>query len=856
MAENDGPRASYVDLATEHRRRSGFAQSPLATIGTSPLDAERGYLAVPTLSGRSIEIGLLRSTIASVGRGPSGALILLMGESGVGKTALAEWCLATAAGHDFEFVTAHATCEPFHAGMSFFPMQELARRLTSEGQTIQHLVAEGFGRNSNEAQTALRAFDDETEPAERRERLMATYANAFIAKARGSGARPVALFLDDVERIDTPSVDALTVLVSRLDEAQILIVGALRSDIVAADSEHPVRLLLERVRRGQRNQSLLDVRPVDESAMCEIVTQLLGSNVAVPEQFLRRLFVETEGNPMYVKEVIRALRETPGPNGEPQLRQYQDGTWSFDHSTELWDVPQSIEDAIADRLRPLSPLEREVLDAAAVIANPGRRCRYDTLLRVTGRTEDDVLRALDGLMGQDLLADSRAAVDTLEFRHNKVREVVYTQLTGIRRTRLHAQVADVLEDQRDVIPPDEWELAIGSQLLAARKYDGAAPHLLRAGKTALRLQAGQEAADYFRKALDAFEKSNATDPRKLADVRLLLGESLKLASQLDAALRQLELVVSAGDSPAATRWALNHIGDIYKMREETTRALDYYAKCETAATEAGDLELCAEVSADLAELHMRESERLAGRDTTAAAQHAERYKYYLDLETKYVADSTSQAAKARSYRNRAKYARAHGDPSSALELYEKSLQHMDAGVASHEFLIPYAKALRLAGRSAEATEQVESVLAWSKQIGALRSEAIARQYLGLLTMEQWIAQRADANAGPPNSALLERARDQLTRALKLHHEVNFRQGYRETAVDLFELELHEGNYAAAVAGLASVDTGDSTNPTLSGDALVAAAVAQLEANGEGERASRIRALAHDLRPQASDDQSL
>lgn len=167
-----------------------------------------------------------------------------------------------------------------------------------------------------------------------------------------------------------------------------------------------------------------------------------------------------------------------------------------------------------------------------MIANPGRRCRYDTLLRVTGRTEDDVLRALDGLMGQDLLADSRAAVDTLEFRHNKVREVVYTQLTGIRRTRLHAQVADVLEDQRDVIPPDEWELAIGSQLLAARKYDGAAPHLLRAGKTALRLQAGQEAADYFRKALDAFEKSNATDPRKLADVRLLLGKSLSLQVNL------------------------------------------------------------------------------------------------------------------------------------------------------------------------------------------------------------------------------------------------------------------------------------------------------------------------------------
>ena len=230
-----------------------------------------------------------------------------------------------------------------------------------------------------------------------------------------------------------------------------------------------------------------------------------------------------------------------------------------------------------------------------MIANPGRRCRYDTLLRVTGRTEDDVLRALDGLMGQDLLADSRAAVDTLEFRHNKVREVVYTQLTGIRRTRLHAQVADVLEDQRDVIPPDEWELAIGSQLLAARKYDGAAPHLLRAGKTALRATGRSRGSRLFSKGARCVREVERHRSAKACRCAPPPRQVAKLASQLDAALRQLELVVSAGDSPAATRWALNHIGDIYKMREETTRALDYYAKCETAATEAGDLELCAEV---------------------------------------------------------------------------------------------------------------------------------------------------------------------------------------------------------------------------------------------------------------------
>jgi hypothetical protein len=122
-------------------------------------------------------------------------------------------------------------------------------------------------------------------------------------------------------------------------------------------------------------------------------------------------------------------------------------------------------------------------------------------------------------------------------------------------------------------------------------------------------------------------------------------------------------------------------------------------------------------------------------------------------------------------------------------------------------------------------------------------------------MEQWLANRAVAPANPPDTTLLERARDELTRALRLHHEVNFRQGYRETAVDLFELELHEGHYAAAIAILSRVDISEPAGAPLLDDALVATAVAQLEANGEDERASRIRALAQELRRPSNDVRS-
>jgi predicted ATPase len=762
--------------------------------------------------------------LADVKHGAPGKAVLLSGESGAGKTVLAEWLVAQA--HESGFSCARATCEPFHAGMSFFPISELSRRLAGPASTVQELVEGGYGRNSNEANAAARAFDDTTDPAVKREYVMATFANAVVAKAAIS-KQPLVLFLDDAERIDSASVDALIVLLSRLDEARVLLLAAFREDVVAADKEHPLRSAIDRARRGAGNVQLIEVHPLPSSEFAALVGSFLDGAQDLPELFLRRLLRETEGNPLHVREVIRALRSPQADSG-PRISKRDDGTWDFGASSDLWDVPQSIEDAIASRLAPVTDRQRSILEAAAVI---GRQFQFKTLAAVTGMNEQDLLEDLDELVSLDLLSESQDS-DSISFTHGKVGEVVKGQLTGLRRTRLHAQVADVLDQQRDLYPPGEWESAMGEHLLKARKYDAASPYLIQAGERLLSGQAGQEASVFFRNAVEALEKSNAPDPKKLAEVRLKLGESLKLASQLDAALRELELVSASADSEMARRWALDHIGDIFKMRDRIDEALDYYGRCESLAFAANDRELVAELAADLAELHMREAERLAGLDAQAASQHEAEYKRYLDIETEYVDDSSSKEARSRSLRNRAKYARAHDDPKAAISLYEESLALQDRGVASHQFIIPYAKALRLVGRADDALTQVELVLDWSRQIGALRSEAIARQYRGLLLMERALG---DSQEDQRSKDLVE-ARRELEKALLLHEETGFRQGFRETSVDLFELEVEEGHWDAAIVRLHS----GAIFPGISADkALVRAVLAQLEANGESDRSHRI-----------------
>ena len=782
----------------------------------------------PDIYGRDTEIRQMQDILDSVIADGVGGFVVLAGDSGVGKTVLVEQLLYRASETCF---IARATCESFSSGMSFFPIQEIMRRV-SEPDSVEGLISRVFGVGSAEELVAHRAFLDEGEPTTRREYLMATFANVAVARARAVGGG-VVIFVDDLERVDPASVDALTILVSRLSEAPIMLVTAARSDVVAADAAHPALGLLERVRRGRANQRLISLRPLAEEHMRRLLGLMLDGPFDLPAGFLARLYAETDGNPLFVREVVRSLRESQHGDTRPALHMV-DGRWVLDPSAVLWEIPGSIEDAVATRLRPLTEQQAMLVESAAVI---GRRFRFETLETVGEVDEDALFDELEALERLDVIREVASTEGLFEFSNGKIRDVAYARLTGMRKRRLHRRVAEVLFAQRDLFDRAQWEVLVGEHLYAARRFEDAAPHLIAAADDALSVMATHDAAARYRRAIECLEKAEHMDAERVSEIRLQLGEALKLSGLLIPAQQELEKVRQSLGSPRAARWALNHLGDIARMREDSTGSLRLYAECEAAAVAADDTELLAENAADLAETNMREAERLAGGDPEVAAAHAEQYVHYLELEARLAEESGSSQARARAFRNLAKRERTHGDPDAAIKLYERSLKHMPAGISSHQFLIPYAKALRLVGRSTDAFRVVANVLEWSRQIGATRSEAIARQYLGLLLLEAELSKPAPEFAP---------AREEMTVALDLHREVGFGQGVRETALDLFELELHCDHLTPAVSALRSTDAFRLADDQADLNAVASDAIAQLRANGEIARADRVRELLGEL----------
>ncbi len=132
---------------------------------------------------------------------------------------------------------------------------------------------------------------------------------------------------------------------------------------------------------------------------------------------------ETEGNPLFVGEIVRLL-SVEGVRSEGLA------------------IPQTVRDVIARRLTHLSDECNRVLALASVL---GREFPLDALARLAGVSADEMLDVLDEAMTARVLSDVAGAPDRLRFAHVLIRDTLYEGLTTARRVRLHHQAADALE---------------------------------------------------------------------------------------------------------------------------------------------------------------------------------------------------------------------------------------------------------------------------------------------------------------------------------------------------------------------------------------------------------------------------
>jgi predicted ATPase len=146
---------------------------------------------------------------------------------------------------------------------------------------------------------------------------------------------------------------------------------------------------------------------------------------------LAEITSETDGNPFFVGEVLRSLRNRAAAY-DPETRR-----WSVDRSVPLG-LPESVRDVIGRRVERLSDEAQEALTLASVI---GRSFELELLERLTDSTASELLDRLEAAVEASLLDESAERAGRFRFVHALINQTLYERLGATRRSSLHHQVA-------------------------------------------------------------------------------------------------------------------------------------------------------------------------------------------------------------------------------------------------------------------------------------------------------------------------------------------------------------------------------------------------------------------------------
>lgn len=443
--------------------------------------------------------------------------VLIAGEAGIGKTRLAEelvrWVQRQGG------ATASARCYAAEGRLAYAPVVQWlrARPLPPLEPAWRREVARLLPELLEEGELA--APGPLSEGWQRR-RLFEALARALLG-----GRQPLLLFVDDLQWCDGDTLEWLHYLLRFDLGARVLVVSTLRLEEAGEDT------LGEWLRAVRRDVAVTEVAlgPLDEEE-----TLALGANVAgqaLAAELAGCLYAETEGNPLFVVETVRA----GGPGGERALSCPPQG------------LPPRVQATIEGRLAQLSAGARELVGWAAVV---GREFTYEVLAAASELGPEGLLDALDELWRRRVVREQGTA--GYDFTHDKLREVAYASLSGARQRLLHRRVGQALER----VYAGELNAVSGQ---VAGHYDRggqperAVPHYLRAAEVAQRLYAHQEAIGHYGRAL-ALATSSTTG--KVSEWRLQalggLGQELLRVGRPAGAEEQLREAILLGGEIAVS----------------------------------------------------------------------------------------------------------------------------------------------------------------------------------------------------------------------------------------------------------------------------------------------------------------
>lgn len=330
-----------------------------------------------------------------------------------------------------------------------------------------------------------------------RQRFFESLARAVLA-----APQPLLLWIDDVQWCDSETLEWLHFLLRFEPRGALLILGTAR--IEEALPHAPLTALAQQLRSESRLVSI-ELRPLDAAETARLASQVEGR--ALDDNAVFRLFHETEGNPLFVVETVRAgIGSAPATDGRARMAAADDG----------YALPPRAYAILAGRLAQLSESSRRVAERGAVI---GREFSLDALLHAGDEDEAAVVQALDELWRKRIIREQ--APNLFDFTHDKLREVAYAELGAPQRRVLHRRVAQALE-ALNAEALDAVSAQIAAQYEQGGAFEQAIPYYQRAAAVAASVYANADAIMLLNRGLALLAQMPPGARRDTRELALLL----------------------------------------------------------------------------------------------------------------------------------------------------------------------------------------------------------------------------------------------------------------------------------------------------------------------------------------------
>ena len=545
--------------------------------------------------GRTSEMAVLSDALTRAGAG-HGQVIAITGDAGIGKSRLAREFAQSAQAGNWHVLESNAV--RFGQAVSLMPVIELLKGYfeiglgdgpSAAGEKVTAKVITRLPSMLEEIPALLDLLDSLPpghqfrllDPQQRRDATIRAITSLLVAE---SSVQPLIAIFEDLQWNDSLTLGLLNELATAIEGAALLL-------LVCYRPEHRDDW------EGLPNYRRLHLQPLPRESLGGLLQALLGDdpNLGAMKAFL---YERAGGNPFFLEEIVRSFVETGVVEGLP-------GGYRQVGSFKMGHVPATVETVLASRIDRLPPVEKRLLQEAAVI---GSTASLALLQSLAGLEAGEIQTLLANLQSAEFLYEARLyPAQEYAFKHALTHEVAYNELLRERRREIHARVVTAMEQVYSAHLGDVVD-QIAEHALRGQLWHKAIGYLRQAGVKAADRHAYREAVTLLEQALSAM--SNLPENRDLLeqsiDIRFEIRNALQPLGdrgRIAVILQDTEALANRLGDPGRIGWVQSYLTDHYWIRGRTREAATAGELALRIARERADLSLQVVTNLPLGLLH-------------------------------------------------------------------------------------------------------------------------------------------------------------------------------------------------------------------------------------------------------------